>query len=77
MQQIVEVDRTASAHSSGPGGWCRWVVPAGRSPPGPPVPVGYPKIVSQSRAMLTTVHPSRAPTSVIGSVSEKVWAVLT
>ena len=31
---------------------------------------------SQSRAMLTTVHPRRAPTSVIGSVSANVCAVL-
>jgi hypothetical protein len=31
---------------------------------------------SQSRAMLTTVHPRRAPTSVIGSVSTNVPALL-
>ena len=33
--------------------------------------------VSQSLAMLTTVQPSRAPTSVIGSASLKVSALLT
>ena len=33
--------------------------------------------VSQSRAMLTTVQPSRAPTSVIGSASLNVSALLT
>ena len=33
--------------------------------------------MSQSFAMLTTVHPSRAATSVIGSASWNVSAVLT
>ena len=38
---------------------------------------GQANTVSQSSAMLTTVHPSRAATSVIGSGSWNVSAVLT
>jgi hypothetical protein len=37
----------------------------------------YAKTDTQSFAMLTTVHPRRAPTSVIGSGSANVAAVLT
>ncbi len=35
------------------------------------------KTVAQSSLMLTTTHPSRSPTAVIGSASAKVTAALS